>query len=709
MHDFELSWARLRKRNTGNISITHCVIMKTAYIVIRTTGFPQRKGKSFDSYYPYTDSHRYNSSRIVQLLICSHDDETNQGTDEISMIIKPEGFLIPSLPYHPITTSIANQNGVIISDVFDSISDLLLSCTKMVMYNANFTLHVLQSELYRLRRTVLIEHINSMSICCLMLSMISPMRLRMKYGDLKTPTVKEAYVYLLHAPCPNYHTSANIRSMTIEASLKHIQLKFRKWKITGNTSDSDTHSDSDNDTKSDADSSSAPIEITPKPPNNTPLVKQLGNPYTVAAKDGNIELLKQLQLQHVPCKYDATTCAGAAENGSLDILQWLRSQYPPCHWDTATCWQAARKGHLHVLQWVRAQKPPCPWDTETCWQATISNHLNILQWVRMQCPPCPWDVDFCYKTACSNSPAIALWISVNNSKNVSNEDDSDEQPAMELISLTRIVTKRSSPVIWVTTMAKYLGGAKSRFDAIMQKCFLRKPKFRTKSLHLSKLFKPMLEKMRKVDPMEAGYYIDHIIKIILLESEVKRIPDTFEYCDSGDRSWLTEVASKLPDPFDLIDILSSNYIIRERDIKTKCLNRRVVIAMLSIVSQMRWDTYQLLVRSIRRLIPSKDISIDSKLSIGPIIGYPDIITGDRIIDIKTGKVHDNMDEITIQLLCYSALFTNQQMTAANNGHKINEIVIVDYLNEKIHRADVSYITSEQYTALIDYVSESNML
>ncbi len=259
--------------------------------------------------------------------------------------------------------------------------------------------------------------------------------------------------------------------------------------------------------------------------------------------------------------------------------------------------------------------------------------------------------------------------------------------------------------IHVTLMAKALAG-NSKFDEIMTSCFSCKPEFKIRTLLLSKKIKPLIKSMREISTLEAGIYIDNIVKIILSESEIEPIWDGYEYPDSGDYEWLVNMASALKDPCGLIHIMTRTCIIRRRD---KCrLDREIVTSMLTVISRIKQRTYDLLVESIRRAVPvGARTRLSQELYNITFIGYPDIIAGWRMIEIKTGQVETKMNEFTLQLLCYSALLTESQRDHdVPEDEKIRELVIMNFMEGKIHTADVSHITPEQYTTFLDTVLES---
>ena len=109
----------------------------------------------------------------------------------------------------------------------------------------------------------------------------------------------------------------------------------------------------------------------------------------------------------------------AARGGNLEVLKWARSQDPPCPWSEETCREAAWNGHLDVLKWARSEDPPCPWNGETCYYAVLGGHLEVLKWARAQDPPCPWSRSDCRAEASMHGHQHVIdWID-------QREDESD--------------------------------------------------------------------------------------------------------------------------------------------------------------------------------------------------------------------------------------------------------------------------------------------
>jgi hypothetical protein len=113
--------------------------------------------------------------------------------------------------------------------------------------------------------------------------------------------------------------------------------------------------------------------------------------YLYAAEQGNIDMLKWLDLRMGAASRHKHTCTLAVMHGQFETLRYLRAQNPPFEWDAETCARAVRNNQVEILQWLRAQEPPCPWDWTSCLEGVKTQNYRVLDWLRTQDPPCPWE------------------------------------------------------------------------------------------------------------------------------------------------------------------------------------------------------------------------------------------------------------------------------------------------------------------------------
>ena len=109
------------------------------------------------------------------------------------------------------------------------------------------------------------------------------------------------------------------------------------------------------------------------------------NLASIAARVGNLELVRWLCEAEQGFPLDGWTMRAAARSGCLELVQWLRAE--GCEWHEDACAWAAQGGHLELVKWLRAEG--CPWNEWTCASAAMGGHLKVLQWLRGE--GCPWD------------------------------------------------------------------------------------------------------------------------------------------------------------------------------------------------------------------------------------------------------------------------------------------------------------------------------
>lgn len=135
-----------------------------------TTGIPERK--SYNGYYSYTETQKYDSSRVIELgyMIFSFNIETQKWfqTKASNFIIHPNGFKIENEHIHNITHEYALDNGLKISEVLNVFYEDLISIDKIIGHNLLFDLNVLKAEAYREGNTLLIQKLDAKEKICTM-------------------------------------------------------------------------------------------------------------------------------------------------------------------------------------------------------------------------------------------------------------------------------------------------------------------------------------------------------------------------------------------------------------------------------------------------------------------------------------------------------------------------------------------------------------
>jgi len=174
-----------------------------------TTGLPKSRG--FGNFYDYTDSAKYDSSRLVQIawMIC---DDTGDVKVERTHIICPDGFTIPeeSTKIHNISDAHAREIGVKFDKVVEHlVHDLKEYAPKrMVAHNLQFDRHVLLAELHRRGGNEdLLKHLLGMGKNCTMLTgkPLCNITTPKNPNWVKFPSLVELHEYLFHKPMEAKH------------------------------------------------------------------------------------------------------------------------------------------------------------------------------------------------------------------------------------------------------------------------------------------------------------------------------------------------------------------------------------------------------------------------------------------------------------------------------------------------------------------------
>lgn len=138
---------------------------KIMFLNIETTGLPLKNNLTGD-YYMYTESQKYDCSRIIRLtwiIMESFDLNSNQIMRDY--IIKPDNFELNGMEYHGISLTEAN-NGNSFGAVANIFKKDLSSCFMLVGHNLMFIISVLCSELYRKKFIKTIELLKIIKKIC---------------------------------------------------------------------------------------------------------------------------------------------------------------------------------------------------------------------------------------------------------------------------------------------------------------------------------------------------------------------------------------------------------------------------------------------------------------------------------------------------------------------------------------------------------------
>ena len=114
-----------------------------------TTGLPETKG--FDNFYPPAHTKYYENSRLIELAYAIVDDNFSV-VKKVSNLIAPNYFIINNSHIHGITNEMAEKGVSIEEALYKFEKDILkYSVNTLIAHNANFDLHIILSEAYRIK------------------------------------------------------------------------------------------------------------------------------------------------------------------------------------------------------------------------------------------------------------------------------------------------------------------------------------------------------------------------------------------------------------------------------------------------------------------------------------------------------------------------------------------------------------------------------
>jgi DNA polymerase III subunit epsilon len=169
-----------------------------------TTGLPDWKNPSEAEHQPH----------IVQLAALLVDEETRDVRDQMDVIIKPDGWIIPDevASIHGITTERAMDEGIPEKEAFDQFIELWKKCEYRLGYNESFDSRVLRIATFRYADTNIIDAWKEAPAKCAMkmakpiCKIPAPPHAR-RWGPYKNPTLAEAYKHLTGMDLTDAHSA----------------------------------------------------------------------------------------------------------------------------------------------------------------------------------------------------------------------------------------------------------------------------------------------------------------------------------------------------------------------------------------------------------------------------------------------------------------------------------------------------------------------
>lgn len=168
---------------------------------------------------------------IVQLAALLVDEKTREITDQMDVIIKPDGWVIPDevAAIHGITTERAMDEGIPEREAFDQFIELWKRCEFRVGYNESFDARILRIATFRYSVGDIIDAWKEAPAKCAM-KMAKPVckipasSKARRFGQYKNPTLAEAYKHFTGMDLVDAHSAMADTMACVDvyfAALKH--------------------------------------------------------------------------------------------------------------------------------------------------------------------------------------------------------------------------------------------------------------------------------------------------------------------------------------------------------------------------------------------------------------------------------------------------------------------------------------------------------
>lgn len=163
---------------------------KCIYFDLETNGLPIQP--KFDSWYPYFQTEKYDTSRIIQFGAVVTEGDFYLEAD---ILLKPD-FVIENSHIHNITQEYAEKNGVDFNILVTFLKTHIdPDNTLLLAHNSGFDINVLKSELYRRNEKELCNLLDKCNVLCTMKSTQNILKIPGRYKSYKYPKLIELYKY----------------------------------------------------------------------------------------------------------------------------------------------------------------------------------------------------------------------------------------------------------------------------------------------------------------------------------------------------------------------------------------------------------------------------------------------------------------------------------------------------------------------------------
>lgn len=186
-----------------------------------TTGLPKRWNA------PITDSDNW--PRCIQVAWQLHD-ENGKLIDHKDFIIRPDGFDIPfeSEQIHGISTALAQDQGVPLTEVVDAFLEALYQTQFLVGHNVGFDVNIMGAELHRLQRDTSFTSLTVLDTCTEDSALLCQLP-GGRGGKFKLPTLTELYRYLFAQSFEEAHNATADVEATARVFFELLRLQKLSW------------------------------------------------------------------------------------------------------------------------------------------------------------------------------------------------------------------------------------------------------------------------------------------------------------------------------------------------------------------------------------------------------------------------------------------------------------------------------------------------